>query len=357
MKKNKMAMIALTLMLLQTNVQALECQGDECFQLECATNNQENCYLSADVETAQKALLEIKAKLKDKEFALEEKVLLTAVGAAAGGIAGSAYASRAAFAIQAQENQLLAQTIAKQSKLITRAVELAFSKEIETVVGGIVQHNSQLSQAGKSMYASEAVAGHVTDYLNNSEVKKRILTTLERALTGGNGVKGAKEMANLIYHQVLRDAGPIISSKWHENAYHMLKGWSGKVNLGSVITNSIIKQTLPFLVNTSAKRLVQLRTVTLGTGLWGRCKTFLGNGGWKAGATIGSVLGSSIFFTMIDAAPVADGTLRGYYARAPQELLNASDEEARHMLEQHASIRNSVVSWNQMLQDAQHSEE
>jgi hypothetical protein len=127
--------------------------------------------------------------------------------------------------------------------------------------------------------------------------------------------------------------------------------------LGSVITNSIIKQTLPFLVNTSAKRLVQLRTVTLGTGLWGRCKTFLGNGGWKAGATIGSVLGSSIFFTMIDAAPVADGTLRGYYARAPQELLNASDEEARHMLEQHASIRNSVVSWNQMLQDAQHSEE
>jgi hypothetical protein len=351
--KMKNAVTMLIAMSINAQLWAIDCDGENCFKVKCSSESAESCYMEADIENAKQALREIRQQsqqTEDQSMSLETKVLYSAIGGAAGGIGGAAYANRAAYALAQKENEILAQTIKKQAKLITHAVEKAISGEIQGLVNGIAQQNIQLAQAGKTLQTSEAVANRVTAHLENSEVRKRITLQLERTIANANGAKGAKELAELIYHKVMRDSGPIIARKWHESAYFLVKGWSGKVNLGSIVTTSIMERTLPWLASTSAKRLLQVRLLT--PGLWGKCKNFLKTGGWKAGATVGSALGSTLLFTMLDASPVADGTITGMYTKAPQYLLDLKPEEAERLLADSASVRNSVMTWRLMIESS-----
>ena len=298
---------------------------------------------------------QIREQSQAQGLPLDSKIMFSAIGGAAGGIGGAAYANRAAYTLAQKENALLAQTIKKQAKIITHAVEKALSGEIQAVVNGIAQQNTQLAHTGKALHSSQAVASRVTAHLESSEVKKRILFQLERTIANGNGAKGAKELAQLIYHRVVSDSGAIVARKWQESANFLLKGLPGKITLGSLVTTAIMEKTLPWLASTSAKRLLQVRM--LAPGLWGRCKNLLKTGGWKAGATIGSALGSTLVFSMLDATPVADGTITGMYSKAPHYLLQLKPQEAERLMAESVSVRNSVMTWKLMLDaSAQESE-
>jgi hypothetical protein len=341
---SKLLAIVLTLTLTSVVFAQTHCQGEQCFEQICHGNQ---CRNIVKTEAAMQTLQDLRsASAHDQELS---PALLGAIATGVGVAGAASYATYANYRQNMEIAQKTAVMMKEQGRVLARAMESVVAPELQRFTQALIQKNTANAAKGVAALTAQESEQLILRGMQSPSVKQRIIEGLTRALGNSSAKPIAKEMAELAYHNLIRDSRGMISRQWNNVIRLSAQGILQSARLGSTLMAPITEKILPFLTKSSTQRILAHLSSSAGRGLLASCA------GWiksifkpRIAAGIGGGALTAAFI-LLDASPLAAGTLDDLYTHNPALLLTMPEEQARHWITQYPSVRTALYSLGEMV--------